>query len=83
MMFIIFVLQCCSIMKARYINSIFIAQLKDIASYRKNELKRDNITLLTEIIGKFIFEKNRSEIETAELTKLLKESLSNIEEELK
>ena len=69
-------------MKARYINSIFIAQLKDIASYRKNELKRDNITLLTEIIGKFIFEKNRSEIETAELTKLLKESLSNIEEEL-
>ena len=70
-------------MKARYINSIFIAQLKDIASYRKNELKRDNITLLTEIIEKFIFEKNRSEIETAELTKLLKESLSNIEEELK
>ena len=69
-------------MKARYINSIFIAQLKDIASYRKNELKRDNITLLTEIIEKFIFEKNRSEIETAELTKLLKESLSNIEEEL-
>ena len=70
-------------MKARYINSIFIAQLKDIVSYRKNELKRDNIILLTEIIGKFIFEKNRSEIETAELTKLLKESLSNIEEELK
>ena len=67
----------------RYINSIFIAQLKDFGSYGKNELKRDNITLSTEIIGKFIVKKDRSEIETGELTKLLKESLSNIEEELK
>ena len=83
LIFIIFVLQCYSIMKARYMNSIFIAQLKDIASYGKNQLKRDNITLSTEIIGKFIVDKNRSEIETGELTKLLKESLSNIEEELK
>ena len=83
MIFIIFVLQCYSIMKAKYINSSFIAQLKDIVSYGKNGLKRDNITLSTEIIEKFIVEINRSnKIETGELTKLLQESLSNIEEEL-
>ena len=70
-------------MKDKYINSNFIAQLKDIVSYGKNKLKIDNITLSTEIIEKFIIEINGSnEIETGELTKLLKESLSNIEEEL-
>ena len=70
-------------MKDKYINSNFIVQLKDIVSYGKNKLKIDNITLSTEIIEKFIIEINGSnEIETGELTELLKESLSNIEEEL-